>query len=105
MEEKAKFIMIDEGFVCEMCGKEVSPLKYTARDHCPYCLVSKHVDNNPGDRECDCHGMLKPISIESSKKGRYKIIYNCQRCNIIKKNIAAKDDDINKIIEIMSSQI
>lgn len=37
-----KFTMKDEKFICENCGKEVFPLGYTARDHCNYCLYSKH---------------------------------------------------------------
>ena len=40
----------DESFVCENCKKEVEVLNYTSRDHCPFCLYSKHVDINPGDR-------------------------------------------------------
>ena len=49
-----RFNMIDENFVCENCNKMVDKLNYTARDHCPFCLCSKHVDNNPGDRENNC---------------------------------------------------
>ena len=40
----------DESFVCENCKKKVEVLNYTSRDHCPFCLYSKHVDINPGDR-------------------------------------------------------
>ena len=39
-----RFNELDEGFICEHCGKEVLPLGYTSRDHCPYCLYSKHVN-------------------------------------------------------------
>ena len=67
-----KFNMIDENFICENCGKNVSKLGYTARDHCPYCLYSKHLDINPGDRENTCHGLMKPIGIEKFKNS-YKI--------------------------------
>lgn len=94
-----KFNMIDEEFICENCQNEVPKLKYSARDHCPICLFSKHVDNNPGDRENNCHGLMKPIGIEKYKN-TYKIIYKCLKCNKIHKNIMAKDDDFNKIIEI-----
>ena len=44
MSDTAKFTMIDENFICEVCGKEVKKLGYTARNHCPHCLCSKHVD-------------------------------------------------------------
>ena len=101
--ESAKFTMRDEEFICVVCNKEVKALGYTARDHCPYCLSSIHIDNNPGDRECNCHGILKPIGIESSKKDTYKIIYKCLNCGIIKKNKVAKDDNFDLVIEIMSN--
>ena len=93
------FNELDEGFICENCNKEVKPLGYSSRDHCPYCLYSKHVDINPGDRSNNCNGLLKPIGIEKYKD-TYKIIYKCNKCNKEHKNIMAKDDDINKIIEI-----
>ena len=95
--------MIDEKFTCEHCGKEVSPLGYTARDHCPYCLYSKHVDINPGDRQNPCKGLLKPIDIEKFKD-TYKIIYKCEKCQKQHKNIIATDDDMNRIIQISSSK-
>ncbi len=94
-----KFHMIDEPFVCEKCHQEVSCLKYTARDHCPFCLYSKHVDINPGDRQNTCHGLLEPVGIEKYKN-TYKIIYKCLKCHQNHKNIMANDDDMNKIIEL-----
>lgn len=100
--QKAKFTMIDEDFTCDVCGNKVKALGYTARDHCPKCLCSKHVDNNPGDRLCNCKGILKPVGIEPSKKGTYKIIYKCEKCGIIKKNKMANDDNMDLIIDIMS---
>ena len=98
-----KFNMIDEKFICENCGKEVAELKYTARDHCPYCLYSKHVDINPGDRKNDCRGLLEPIGIEKFKNS-YKIIYSCTKCHQVHKNIMAKDDDMDLIISLSSNQ-
>lgn len=94
-----RFTMKDESFTCENCGKQVEKLNYTARDHCPYCLYSKHVDIMPGDRENTCCGLLKPIAIEKFKD-TYKIVYQCKKCNQIHKNIMATDDDMNLIIEL-----
>ncbi|MBR2246598.1 MAG: RNHCP domain-containing protein [Bacilli bacterium] len=93
------FTMRDEKFICENCNKEVSPLGYTARDHCPYCLYSKHVDINPGDRLNPCKGLLRPIGIEKFRD-TYKIIYKCDKCNQVHKNIMAKDDNMDIIIEL-----
>ena len=45
-----KFNMLDNEFICENCHKSITKLNYTARDHCNYCLYSKHVDINPGDQ-------------------------------------------------------
>lgn len=91
--------MIDENFICENCDNLVEKLNYTARDHCPNCLYSKHVDINPGDRLNNCLGLMKPIGIEKYKD-TYKILYQCEKCKETHKNIIAKDDDINEIIKI-----
>lgn len=101
--DKAKFTMLDEEFICEVCGKKVKPLGYTARNHCPYCLSSKHLDINPGDRACTCHGILKPIAIEPTKKDSYKIVFKCQKCGEIKRNRIATDDNYDRILELMAS--
>ena len=94
-----QFVKKDEAFTCINCGKEVSPLGYTTRDHCPYCLYSIHIDIMPGDRANPCKGMLKPIGIEKFKD-TFKIIYKCQTCGQLHKNIVATDDDFDKIIEL-----
>ena len=89
----------DNGFICENCLMQVEKLGYTSRDHCPYCLYSKHVDINPGDRLNKCHGLLVPIDVEKFKD-TYKIIYKCNKCGQTHKNIMANDDSLDKIIEI-----
>ena len=91
--------MVDEDFICENCGSEVKKLNYTARDHCPYCLYSKHVDINPGDRANTCQGLLRPIDIEKFKD-TYKIIYQCDKCHQFHKNILAKDDNLDVVIAL-----
>ena len=94
-----RFNMIDENFICLNCGYKVSKLKYTARDHCPNCLYSVHVDILPGDRKNNCHGLLKPIGIEKYRD-TYKIIYECLKCHQNHKNIMANDDNMDLIIEL-----
>lgn len=98
-----RFNELDEKFICEHCNKNVDKLIYSSRDHCPYCLYSKHVDINPGDRLNMCKGLLKPIGIEKHKD-TYKILYKCEKCGQTHKNIMARDDDMNKIIEISKSE-
>lgn len=94
-----KFNMINESFICENCKKKVNKANKTARDHCQYCLYSKHVDINPGDRANTCQGLLKPISVEKFKD-TYKIIYKCEKCNVLHKNIMALDDNMDLIIDL-----
>lgn len=97
------FIKNDNEFICINCGKRIEKLKYTSRDHCNYCLFSLHVDVTPGDRENDCKGLLIPINVElNSKKGEV-IIYKCQKCGAIIKNIVAKDDNRDEIYKIMEN--
>lgn len=94
-----KFTMIDEGFLCANCKEDVQPLHYTARDHCPYCLHSLHLDVNPGDRASECKGMLEPIGIKKHRDS-YKIIYRCRKCKEKRVNIAAADDNFDLIVEL-----
>ncbi len=99
------FTKIDEQFICENCGEKVDKLGYSCRNHCPRCLHSKHVDKNPGDREESCHGILEPVSLEiDSKKGNV-IVFRCKKCNMIRKNKMAEDDNMDLIIELSSKQI
>lgn len=95
--------MVDEEFTCEHCGSKINKLKYTARDHCNVCLYSKHVDINPGDRLNSCKGMLKPIGIEKFKD-TYKIIYKCEKCGLLHKNIIATDDNYDLIVQLSVQQ-
>jgi hypothetical protein len=86
-----------ENFSCENCGFFVEGNGYT--NHCPKCLWSKHVDNNPGDREARCMGLMEPIGIE--KKGKnYEIIHQCVKCKKTLRNITKKDDDFESVIKI-----
>ena len=98
-----KFTMRDEGFICLKCKRKVLPLGYTARDHCPFCLYSLHIDIFPGDRKNTCLGLLKPIDIEKFRD-TYKIIYQCEKCGEIHKNIMASDDDMDKIIALTQKE-
>ena len=105
METNKIFTKIDESFICEHCGNPVEKLGYTARNHCPKCLYSKHLDINPGDRLSTCHGLLKPIKVELSPKKGYVIISKCEKCGMIRRNKAANDDNMDLIIELTSAII
>lgn len=99
-----KFNMVDEGFICLNCGKKVNNLGYSARNHCPYCLTSLHVDNNPGDRSNKCMGLMTVIGWEQAKKGEIKLIFKCSKCGMIKKNKMAIDDDKEVFYKIIGDK-
>lgn len=103
-----KFVKNDQGFICLNCGREVLPLSKTSRNHCPYCLYSLHVDNNPGDRKNKCGGLMEPIGVEVGGKKGFVIIHRCMKCGEIKRNKAALEgvqpDDMNVIINLSAKQ-
>lgn len=103
--ETRNFTEIDEEFICDNCKRKVPKLEYSCRNHCPHCLHSKHVDKNPGDRQEECHGDLEPVSLEISPKKGYVIVFRCKKCGAIRKNKAAKDDNMDLIIDLSSKQI
>ena len=86
----------NNSFICKKCGKYVKEAKGTVRDHCPFCLYSLHVDISPGDRQCKCNGLMKPIGYKI-KKGKISILYKCLKCGYKHYNKAAPDDDIEKL--------
>ena len=101
MEEK-KFQRSKEDFVCEHCGAYVHGNGYT--DHCPYCLWSKHVDINPGDRKSKCGGLMKPIAAEPKGDG-YLIYYQCLKCGRISRVKSAPNDNFEEILKLVHNPI
>ncbi|MSR67914.1 RNHCP domain-containing protein [Candidatus Peribacteria bacterium] len=95
------FIAREEAFVCQHCGITVAPLGGgTYRDHCPFCLHSKHVDRDgPGDRLSLCLGLLEPIAIDQNGKKGFVIEYRCEACGKSHRNKAAPDDHILDFME------
>ncbi|MBE6585177.1 MAG: RNHCP domain-containing protein [Ruminococcaceae bacterium] len=104
MEQK-RFSKFDDSFTCAHCGREVLPLGYSSRNHCPFCLWSLHVDINPGDRANPCRGELEPVSAEPDPKKGYIIISRCRKCGELRRCKAAHEadvqpDDIRLIIDL-----
>ena len=92
--ENKRFKKNDSGFICVNCKKEVEPLGYTSRNHCPFCLCSLHVDINPGDRANPCRGVLRPIKVEPDAKRGYIIIHKCDSCGKTVRNRAAHEANV-----------
>jgi predicted GIY-YIG superfamily endonuclease/DNA-directed RNA polymerase subunit RPC12/RpoP len=98
--------VVNEGFVCINCGASVEPTRHDApRNHCPFCLHSRHVDVQPGDRKNPCGGLLVPVGVETSGSKGYVILYRCERCGETTRAKAAlktpvQPDDFDKIVEL-----
>jgi len=94
--------MINESFFCENCEKEV--LKHpngSARNHCPFCLYSKHLDkDSPWDRLSECHGIMKPIWKDYRKNKWWMIVHECPKCGKKIPNKLAEDDNIEVFVKL-----
>jgi len=86
-----------ENFTCERCGTQVEGNGFT--NHCPACLCSKHVDENPGDRAANCGGLMEPIAVEQAR-GRYVIVHRCLACGQVKRNKSSPDDSSRALVEV-----
>jgi hypothetical protein len=92
---------LNEGFVCENCGKAVMPAPVTFRNHCPFCLISKHVDSVvPGDRLEKCGGLMTVIAIEGSDPDKLDLVHQCAKCHYTARNKVALDDTRDIIFKI-----
>ena len=91
-----------ETFKCKVCGREVFPENAGSehRNHCPNCLSSLHVDNEVGDRESDCGGIMEPIGVWVRKNGEWAIIHRCKRYGKISSNRTAADDNPMKLMSL-----
>jgi len=91
--------MTSDSFVCINCNKTV-PLKAPGthnRNHCPYCLHSKHVDIEPGDRKSPCLGNMDVIAKYLKNDGEEVLVHKCGKCGFIRYNRIAGDDDFDLV--------
>lgn len=103
MTASGRFTHRNDGFICEYCQRSVPPLDVSCRNHCPFCLSSKHVDILPGDRANPCGGRLRAVSYEISSKKGLVLHFVCELCQAQTRNIAAHEaktapDDYDKIL-------
>ena len=92
----------NEVFTCRNCGRIVVPegAGSAHRNHCPNCLCSLHVDEEPGDRASDCGGLMEPVAVWVRKGGEWAIVHRCRRCGKLDSNRVAADDNPMKLMSI-----
>jgi len=97
------FIPRQERFTCGNCRRGVEPLESGSyRNHCPFCLYSKHVDEEgPGDRLSECKGLMKPVGIDQRSSKGFMVLFECTVCGKKISNKAAPDDDLTAFEQVM----
>lgn len=91
-----------ESFTCKECGWLVVPDGAGSghRNHCPNCLYSVHLDDEPGDRSSECHGKMEPIGVWVRKNGEWALLHRCTVCEKISSNRIAADDNPMKLMAL-----
>ena len=91
-----------DSFTCRVCGWPVVSQGAGSghRNHCPNCLWSIHLDNEPGDRESGCRGRMEPIGVWVRKNGEWAILHRCTVCGKISSNRIAADDNPMRLMAL-----
>jgi hypothetical protein len=63
------------------------------RNHCPWCLCSLHLDEEPGDRAAECGGVMEPVAVWVRRNGEWAVIHRCRACGALSSNRIASDDN------------
>lgn len=94
--QQKRFTMRNESFTCENCDREIiKHPSWSARNHCPHCLCSKHLDKDfPWDRASECLWLMKPVWKDHKKNKGWMIAHECQKCSKKILNKIAEDDSI-----------
>src|SRR5512142_1200922 len=102
-------------FICMVCHNFVSSDAAVSgvnnRNHCPYCLSSRHVDlSEAGDRLSACKASMRPVALTLKKtpkkysntgQGELMLVHVCDECGKPSINRIAADDDLTAILEVL----
>lgn len=108
---------INADFTCRHCRQFVSANAALAgvnnRNHCPYCLWSRHLDLfEAGDRLSPCRALMRPLAL-AIKHGRKKyggsgelmLVHRCEECGCLSLNRIAADDLDDKLLAIYTASL
>jgi DNA-directed RNA polymerase subunit RPC12/RpoP len=102
-------------FVCIQCGAFVSAEGRLSgvrnRNHCPYCLSSRHLDQfEAGDRLSACKARMEPVGLTLKRmakkyagrnQGELMLVHLCEACGKLSINRIAADDDDEMIFSVL----
>lgn len=106
-------------FVCLHCHNFVSAEAALSgvhnRNHCPYCLSSRHLDLfAAGDRLSACQARMQPVALtlkRSARKyarpgdGELMLVHVCEACDKVSLNRIAADDDNATLLSTFQASI
>jgi len=85
------------------------------RNHCPYCLWSRHVDlREAGDRLAACKGPMKPAGLAfkrlhkkyaPAQPGELMLVHHCAGCGALRLNRVAADDSPERLWEVFEGSL
>ena len=101
-------------FVCMVChnfvSAEVAVSGVNNRNHCPYCLSSRHLDMfEAGDRLSACKSSMRAAALTLKKtakkfgsagQGELMLVHLCDECGKPSINRIAADDDPATVLEV-----
>ena len=92
----------EEVFKCRHCRRFIGPLPSGGhhRNHCPFCLYSRHVDVRIGDRASECGSRMEPIGYFQRWKGEYVLVHRCLGCGLERFNRIAADDNFDLMLSL-----
>ena len=108
--------METDGFLCTNCGAYVVRAPFFSgvvnRNHCPYCLCSRHVDwQRAGDRMSACKGKMHPVGLALKQdhnkyavdSGELMVIHACEECGQVSVNRIAADDSAEALLAVFEN--
>ncbi len=108
----------DRDFTCARCRRPVSAARALSgvgnRNHCPYCLCSRHMDwREPGDRLSACKQAMPAVALalkHSANKyarggGELMLLHLCPDCGRVSANRIAADDDPQAILAVFERSL
>ena len=110
---------ITADFTCKHCGHYVSAWTAVSgvvnRNHCPWCLHSRHVDLfEAGDRLCACKALMEPVGLTFKRtrdkyagggQGELMLVHRCVQCGDLSLNRIAADDDNMTILKVFEQSV
>jgi ribosomal protein L37AE/L43A len=108
----------DRDFTCARCRRPVIAERAVSgvgnRNHCPYCLCSRHMDwREPGDRLSACKQAMPAVALtlkRSANKyarggGELMLVHLCPDCGRVSANRIAADDDPQAILAVFERSL